>query len=197
MERSTRQSNAEGLRHMSEHISNHVKIDKPSKRKALSKKLRFEVFKRDLFVCQYCGNSPPNVVLEVDHIQPVALGGTDTHDNLITSCFACNRGKSDNLITEVMPPLGMAEKARLLRESEAQILAYRDAVMAKEERIESDCWFIVDMLFSKDTVRRDWFRSIRKFVEDMPLDWVIDAADRSRSRLPYSEPQRFKYFGRN
>jgi 5-methylcytosine-specific restriction endonuclease McrA len=40
-------------------------------RKPLSKKLRFEVFKRDGFSCQYCGAHPPDVLLEIDHVIPV------------------------------------------------------------------------------------------------------------------------------
>lgn len=63
------------------------------KRKAISKSLRFEVFKRDNFRCQYCGETAPNVVLEVDHIVPVAEGGKTELINLITACMACNRGK--------------------------------------------------------------------------------------------------------
>ena len=62
-------------------------------RKTLSKKTRFEVFKRDKFTCQYCGKSAPDVVLEVDHVVPVAEGGDDDMLNLVTSCFDCNRGK--------------------------------------------------------------------------------------------------------
>lgn len=64
-----------------------------NKRKPLSKKIRFEVFKRDHFTCQYCGQMSPDVILEVDHIKPVAEGGTDDMTNLITSCRDCNRGK--------------------------------------------------------------------------------------------------------
>lgn len=60
---------------------------------AVSKKLRFEVFKRDSFTCQYCGRSAPDVVLQCDHIEPVSKGGTDDILNLITSCFDCNSGK--------------------------------------------------------------------------------------------------------
>lgn len=65
-----------------------------SKRKSLSKKIRFEVFKRDSFTCQYCGKSAPDVVLHVDHIIPVAEGGQNEILNLATSCFDCNMGKS-------------------------------------------------------------------------------------------------------
>lgn len=60
---------------------------------AISKKLRFEIFKRDNFTCQYCGRQTPDVILEVDHISPKAKGGDDDIQNLITSCFDCNHGK--------------------------------------------------------------------------------------------------------
>jgi hypothetical protein len=68
------------------------------KRKSLTKKARFEVFKRDSFKCQYCGKSSPDIVLEVDHIVPVVEGGTNEMINLITSCFDCNRGKGKRQI---------------------------------------------------------------------------------------------------
>jgi hypothetical protein len=66
-----------------------------TKRKSLSNKVRFEVFKRDKFTCQYCGKKAPDVVLEVDHIEPVSKGGKNEIINLITSCWTCNSGKSD------------------------------------------------------------------------------------------------------
>jgi hypothetical protein len=64
-------------------------------RRALSKKIRFEVFKRDSFRCQYCGAEAPNVLLEIDHITPVAAGGSNELLNLITACTPCNSGKRD------------------------------------------------------------------------------------------------------
>lgn len=69
-------------------------------RKAISKKLRFEVFKRDNFTCQYCGKSAPDVVLHLDHINPVAKGGGPDILNLVTSCADCNSGKSDRLLND-------------------------------------------------------------------------------------------------
>ena len=69
-------------------------------RKNITKKVRFEVFKRDSFKCQYCGKSAPDVVLEVDHIIPVAKGGDNDISNLITACFDCNRGKSDRKLND-------------------------------------------------------------------------------------------------
>ena len=62
-------------------------------RKAISKKTRFEVFKRDSFTCQYCGCAAPDVILHIDHINPVAGGGDNDILNLVTSCLDCNLGK--------------------------------------------------------------------------------------------------------
>lgn len=70
------------------------------KRIQINKKTRFEVFKRDKFTCQYCGRMAPDVILEVDHIKPVAEGGENDILNLITSCRDCNRGKGREPLSE-------------------------------------------------------------------------------------------------
>lgn len=70
-----------------------------SNRKPIGKKLRFEVFKRDSFTCQYCGGKSPDVVLHVDHINPVSKGGDNDILNLITSCFECNSGKGARVLS--------------------------------------------------------------------------------------------------
>lgn len=70
------------------------------KRQAISKKIRFEVFKRDNFTCQYCGKMAPDVVLEIDHINPIANGGDNNILNLITSCHDCNRGKGKRTLKD-------------------------------------------------------------------------------------------------
>jgi len=62
-------------------------------RGTLSKTVRFSVFKRNSFACRYCGATAPNVQLHVDHVVPVADGGRDDFDNLVTACAACNFGK--------------------------------------------------------------------------------------------------------
>lgn len=64
-------------------------------RKGIKKSVRFEVFKRDSFTCQYCGLKARDVVLEIDHITPVADGGDNDILNLVTACRPCNAGKSD------------------------------------------------------------------------------------------------------
>lgn len=64
-------------------------------RTPLSRKLRFMVLERDGYKCCYCGRSCDEVPLEIDHVHPVALGGTDDIDNLRAACVDCNAGKRD------------------------------------------------------------------------------------------------------
>lgn len=57
-----------------------------------------EVFKRDNYTCQYCGQIGGK--LEADHINPFSKGGSDEMSNLITSCRKCNRQKKDKSANE-------------------------------------------------------------------------------------------------
>ena len=73
------------------------KKKKKSGRKPISNKLRTKVLKRDNFTCQHCGKTVEDgAKLEVDHIIPVSLGGTDDMNNLQVLCIECNRGKSND-----------------------------------------------------------------------------------------------------
>ena len=70
-------------------------------RTLMTKKLREFTKNRDNFTCCLCGNSThaePNLLLEIDHIIPVAKGGETVEDNLQTLCWKCNRAKSDKII---------------------------------------------------------------------------------------------------
>ena len=63
---------------------------------AVSKRLRYEILRRDNHTCRYCGAAAPDVKLTVDHVVPVALGGTDVAENLVAACGPCNAGKSSS-----------------------------------------------------------------------------------------------------
>lgn len=163
-------------------------------RKPLSKKLRFEVFKRDGFSCQYCGAHPPDVLLEIDHVIPVKDGSGNDEGNLVTCCFDRNRGKGATPLSSV--PKTLAEKADEIREREAQLLGYREAIQARTDRIEADMWEVAEALVkdsSTNGMHRDWLRGIKTFNEQLPLHEVMDAAELAYARKPYSDSQRFKY----
>ena len=61
--------------------------------RTITPSVRFEVFRRDSFTCQYCGRRAPKVILHVDHVVPVVAGGTNDLVNLKTACSVCNQGK--------------------------------------------------------------------------------------------------------
>lgn len=92
-----------------------------SNRKPISNSVRFEVFKRDSFTCQYCGGKAPSVVLNVDHIRPVSDGGTNDILNLVTSCFTCNNGKSDRKLTDGAAVDAARNQAEAMEERRQQI----------------------------------------------------------------------------
>ena len=54
---------------------------------------RANVFTRDKYTCQYCGERPPRSQLNLDHVIPRALGGRTTWENVVCSCVECNRDK--------------------------------------------------------------------------------------------------------
>jgi 5-methylcytosine-specific restriction endonuclease McrA len=54
---------------------------------------RVNVFARDKFTCQYCGDQPHRSRLNLDHVVPRSLGGRTTWENVVTSCVDCNRRK--------------------------------------------------------------------------------------------------------
>lgn len=71
-------------------------------RKQITAKVRFAVLTRDRFRCVYCGATPREAQLEVDHVLPLAAGGTSTLSNLATACASCNAGKGNAVLAH--PP---------------------------------------------------------------------------------------------
>jgi 5-methylcytosine-specific restriction endonuclease McrA len=59
---------------------------------------RFNVFLRDRFTCQYCGNHED---LTFDHVIPRSKGGLTTWENVVAACSPCNLRKGDRLPQEI------------------------------------------------------------------------------------------------
>lgn len=58
---------------------------------------RQNVFERDGFVCQYCGNKFHDHDLNLDHVIPRDRGGRTSWENIVTSCIRCNTKKANRL----------------------------------------------------------------------------------------------------
>lgn len=59
---------------------------------------RHNIFKRDSYQCQYCGDKKD---LTIDHVMPRSKGGRSTWKNLVAACKRCNARKGDNTPKEV------------------------------------------------------------------------------------------------
>lgn len=151
-----------------------------AKRKTISKKTRFEVFKRDSFKCQYCGKCAPEVVLNVDHIHPVSQGGEDDMMNYVTSCFDCNSGKSDRLLSDdsvVAKQRQQLEELNERREQLEMMLNWRDGLkQINEESLERlhDAWRAVAPGWH---LNDSGLNEARKLLKDFGLIAVLDAID--------------------
>lgn len=70
-------------------------------RALMTKALREYIKQRDDYTCQYCGLSiadEPNLLLEIDHITPISMGGLSIEENLQTLCWRCNRSKGSKML---------------------------------------------------------------------------------------------------
>lgn len=143
-------------------------------RTPIGKKLRFEVFKRDGFMCQYCGQHPPQTILEIDHIHPVSKGGTNDIDNLMTSCQPCNRGKGANDLE--VAPLSIAEKTAILAEKQAQLAEFNKLQEAIKERQQQEIIRISDCFAKHWDCGRAHEASIARFLNELGYYDVEDAA---------------------
>ncbi len=61
---------------------------------------RFNVFLRDRFACQYCGETPGTSELTFDHVIPKSRGGETSWENVVTACADCNLIKGSKLLGE-------------------------------------------------------------------------------------------------
>lgn len=163
---------------------------------AVSTRTRFEIFKRDKFTCQYCGRTPPAVVLHCDHIHPTSKGGDDEASNLLTSCMDCNLGKSNVELNEpripkVTPPEEIVERREQLEAYNALLMEQREHEDWLIDRVGA-AWFGEDLTFADNI---PWRISARNFVRKLPLAEILESVEISHARwsAPNSERQ-FRYF---
>lgn len=154
-----------------------------TKRKSLSKKTRFEVFKRDGFKCQYCGASAPDVILQVDHIDPISKDGADEMVNYITACQACNSGKSDRRLddqTTLAKQRSQLQELNERREQLEMMLKWRTGIKEiKDIEVDEVCsaWKQHALGFHlNDKGRKEATSYVSKYGLLMVLDAVETAA---------------------
>lgn len=158
-----------------------------TKRRTLGNTVRFEIFKRDNFTCQYCGATPPDTILEVDHVIPVSKGGSDEVSNLVTSCFECNRGKRDKPLGESfieekeLPDVKVGEVPIIVPNGVVNNL-YQATNLCEIRGILSAYWVITEMIVTgkaiEDVQEFKGYRNylLQKYLKD-PYKSICDGLD--------------------
>lgn len=163
---------------------------------AISKRLRYEILRRDNHACRYCGRAAPDVPLRVDHVIPVALGGTDDPENLAAACHDCNTGKSS-----VPADAPLVERANddMLRWRHAMQLMADIATRDREQRDADRELFRAAWIAWRypdgrtDPLPPDWPETIDRFIAaGLTADDIRDAVDGSLSQRFLRDP--FRYF---
>lgn len=67
---------------------------------------RTELYERDNGTCRICRTRVEPHEWELDHIVPIALGGTHTWNNVQATCRPCNRAKHIRLEGQISLPVG-------------------------------------------------------------------------------------------
>ena len=139
------------------------------KRQPIPKNIRFEVFKRDKFTCQYCGREAPDVILEIDHIMPIAEGGDNSIMNLITSCRDCNRGKGKKILSDdsaIKKQKKALDELQDRKEMLVMMAKWREELMYEEDKELA----IIDQYLEHNTAwimsdigRQNMLKLIRRF----------------------------------
>lgn len=65
---------------------------------------RVNMYLRDLYQCQYCGETCDHHELTIDHVRPRSKGGKTNWENCVAACVPCNQEKKDNYQKPIREP---------------------------------------------------------------------------------------------
>lgn len=158
---------------------------------AISKRIRYEVMKRDSHTCRYC-RSTENP-LTIDHVIPIALGGSDKPDNLVAACRDCNAGKSsthpdDDLIEQV------SDDAIRWAEARKQAIEMHMIERRAQKKYVHEFWQHWDDVGWAENLPNDWEGSVSRWhKEGVPFEILKDAATIAWCANGVPDYARFRY----
>jgi 5-methylcytosine-specific restriction endonuclease McrA len=72
---------------------------------------RRNLYRRDMFTCQYCGARPGVAELTIDHVVPRSRGGRTSWENCVLACVDCNKRKSNRTLEDASMTLRSRREA--------------------------------------------------------------------------------------
>jgi hypothetical protein len=165
---------------------------------AISKRLRFEVLRRDDHRCTYCGaTADDGAKLVIDHVVPEALGGQTEPENLTTACEACNSGKSSSAPDSARVA---AVNETAARWADALALAAMEMLTERQDVVDEHQWFKDEWnLWHRSAMSKpwplptDWAEAVGRFTSlGLPKELLADAISTAMQRRGVDD--RFRYF---
>ena len=159
---------------------------------AIPKRTRFEVLQRDNHTCRYCRSTEGQ--LTVDHVTPVALGGTDDPSNLVAACRDCNAGKASSNPDEATVAQVQDDA---LRWAAAMQRASDDRRAKRASDAEPQERFLAKWMGAIGVgLPSNWRTSITRFLDaGLTIDELEDYVDTTWNRVDaHYESDFFRYF---
>jgi len=164
----------------------------------VSKRLRYEILRRDGFRCRYCGTEPGERALQIDHVVPEALGGTNEPANLATACEPCNSGKTST--TPDAPLVDEVAEGALRWASAMQAAAALKEKEIRDRRSRNDWFLAVWNEYKLDNGKAvplppDWSEAVTR-LESSGLTYPLfeEAAEAAMKAYRVLPENRFRYF---
>ena len=161
---------------------------------SVSKRLRFEILRRDNYTCRYCGLTAADTELRVDHVLPVDLGGKDEATNLVTACEPCNTGKT-SIAPDSELVADIEEKALKWDRALALAVEHRLSELAEREQLLE--WMEFEWIYRHDfaaPLPDDWESSVARFAaQGLPVPEMDDAINVAYA-APVKPESMWRYF---
>lgn len=166
---------------------------------AVSKRVRYEVLRRDSYTCRYC--KATDKPLTIDHVVPTVLGGTDDPSNLVAACGDCNGGKTSSspdapLVADVAEDAFRWSKA--MQKAQAGMLADLDRREADRQQFAEwwDGWKYGGINNNLHSVPRDlgWGQTVDQLVAaGLPMRILEDCIGIAMTRKHVKKEVVFRY----
>ena len=159
-------------------------------RQSIPRKLRHQVFQRDGYRCRECGATNKQTRLHVDHIKPVAKGGTNDLSNLQTLCEKCNRAKYTDEWVGGETDLEVAEneiKEKLFKKLYVQLSDNEIAVLSKG--------YGIDYVHKDKFIRFLVNKYTEKEIYDVLTNYKVLQKEKSRRETTQDKINRWKRAG--